>query len=362
MIGIGLLGCGRISENHLVGYRDPEDLAQRGEIVALCDPNEEALRRQATRHEVARRYTRIEQLIDDRNVQVVAVLTPPDLRCDVVIPLLEAGKHVLVEKPFAHTYEEAQRMVDAAARCNRVLAVNQNYRWRADTLKLKELVDQGAIGQVVGMHQLHAMWRDEGPGWRRTTDYLAMAVMAVHWLDRFRWLAADEATSVYTAARSTGLLQSRGEDWAAMTVKFKGGAIGQCTEDWCSATRHRADTFVIDGTTGSLMADRSTITRFGRDTGDEQKYEVSGEFPATFAHSMRLVLEAVAGGTEPSISGRDNLNTIALLDACYTSAASGEVVHLDTALGAANDTATAAAHANGPATAAAGAGATHGSR
>ena len=212
MIGIGLLGCGRISENHLVGYRDPRDLGGLGEIVALCDSNEEALRRQATKHEVPTRYTRLEELIADPNVQVVAVLTPPDIRCDVVLPLLEAGKHVLVEKPFAHSLEEAQRMVEAAEAHKRVLVVNQNYRWRADTVKMKELVDSGEIGDVVGMHQLHAMWRDEGPGWRQTTDYLAMAVMAVHWLDRFRWLTGDEVASVYTAARSTGLLQSKGED------------------------------------------------------------------------------------------------------------------------------------------------------
>lgn len=335
MIGIGLLGCGRISENHLVGYRDPRDLDGRGEVVALCDGDPAALDRQATRHEVPARYARLEQLIDDRDVQVVAVLTPPDVRCEVVLPLLEAGKHVLVEKPFAHSLAEAQRMVDAAARHRRVLAVNQNYRWRADTLKLKELVDAGAIGDVVGMHQLHAMWRDEGPGWRRTTDYLAMAVMAVHWLDRFRWLARDEAAAVYAAARSTGQLQSRGEDWAAMTLTFRGGAIAHATEDWCSATRHRADTFVVDGTAGSLVAERNVVTRYGRAAGDEQRYDVAGEFPATFARSMRLLLEAVAGGGEPAHSGRDNLHTVAVLDACYRSAAAGEVVHLAGAGGAA---------------------------
>jgi predicted dehydrogenase len=302
-----------------------------GEIVALCDMNEEALHRQATRHEVPTRYRQLADLAADPKVHVVAVLTPPDVRRQVVIPLLEAGKHVLVEKPFAHSLEEARELVAAAAAHGRVLAVNQNYRWRADTITLKELIDGGAIGQVMGMHQLHAMWRDEGPGWRRTTDYLAMAVMAVHWLDRFRWLAADEAVAVYAAARSTGLLQSQGEDWAAMTVTFRGGAIAHATEDWCSASRHRADTFVVDGTTGSLVAEGPVITRYGREPGDEQRYEARGEFPATFARSMRVLLEAIAGGTEPSISGRDNLATVAVLDACYRSAATGEVVHLEPA-------------------------------
>ncbi|MBI3972839.1 MAG: Gfo/Idh/MocA family oxidoreductase [Chloroflexi bacterium] len=327
--GIGLLGCGRISENHLRGYRHAAALDGVGEIVALCDANPAVLEQQATKHEVATQYGRLEDLAADPRVDVVTVLTPPDVRCQVVVPLLEAGKHVLVEKPFAHTLEEAREMVDAAAANHRLLAVNQNYRWRADTLKLKELIDSGAIGRVVGIHQLHAMWRDEGPGWRRTTDYLALAVMAVHWLDRFRWLTGDEGATVYAATRSTGLLQSKGEDWAAVTVTFQHGTIAQLTEDWCSASRHHADSLLIDATEGSLVAKGTTITRYGRRQGDEQQYEAAGAFPSTFAHSMRLLLQAIAEGGEPSISGRDNLGTMALLDGAYRSAATGDVIRLE---------------------------------
>ena len=326
--GIGLLGCGRISENHLRGYRHGEGLNGLGEIVALCDTNPEALERQATKHQVATTYRRLDDLLADERVDVVTVLTPPEVRSRVILPILAAGKHALVEKPFTETLAEAQSIVAAAQAQQRFLAVNQNYRWRADTLQLKELIDGGAIGRVLGMHQLHAMWRDEAPGWRQSTDYLAMAVMAVHWLDRFRWLAGDEGATVYAATRSTGLLQSKGEDWAAVTVTFHGGAIAHVTEDWCSASRHKADTFVIDGTQGSLVAEGATITRFGREPGDEQQYEARGEFPATFAHSMRLLLEAIAEDREPVISGRDNLQTMALLDGAYRSAATGEVVRL----------------------------------
>jgi predicted dehydrogenase len=328
--GIGLLGCGRISENHLRGYRHGQGLEGLGEVVALCDTDPEALAQQAARHEVATTYRRLEDLLADPRVDVVTVLTPPDVRSQVILPILEAGTHVLVEKPFTETLAEAQEIAAAAQARRCFLGVNQNYRWRADTLKLKELIDGGATGQVVGMHQLHAMWRDEGPGWRQTTNYLAMAVMAVHWLDRLRWLASDEAVSVYAAARSTGLLRSKGEDWAAMTVNFRGGAIGHVTEDWCSATRHQADTFVVDGTEGSLVAERTRITRYGREQGDEQTYEARGDFPATFAHSMRLLLEAIASGQEPVNSGRDNLQTMALLDGAYRSAATGDVAHLPT--------------------------------
>ncbi|HXI16761.1 MAG TPA: Gfo/Idh/MocA family oxidoreductase [Chloroflexota bacterium] len=328
--GIGLLGCGRISENHLNGYRHGQGLDGLGEIVALCDANETLLEQQSGKHQVATRYTRLEDLLADDRVQVVTVLTPPDVRTSVVVPLLEAGKHVLVEKPFAHTLEEATEMVAAAEANHRLLAVNQNYRWRADTLKLKALVESDAIGTVVGMHQLHAMWRDEGPGWRRTTEYLALAVMAVHWLDRFRWLAGDEGASLYAASRSTGLLQSKGEDLAAVTVTFRNGAIGHMTEDWCSASRHKADTFLVDGTKGSLVAEGKVVTRYGREPGDEQAHDASGDFAASFAHSMHMLLKALASGEEPCISGRDNLKTMALLDGAYRSAATGEVVHLET--------------------------------
>ncbi|MGH2353181.1 MAG: Gfo/Idh/MocA family protein [Chloroflexota bacterium] len=326
--GIGLLGCGRISENHLRGYRNGEALGGLGEIVALCDLDPTALERQAGKYEIATRYQRLEELVADPRVDVVTVLTPPDVRSQVVVPLLAAGKHVLVEKPFAHTLAEAQAIVGAAEAHRRMLAVNQNYRWRADTLKLKELIDAGAIGEVVGMHQLHATWRDEGPGWRQTTEYLALAVMAVHWLDRFRWLAGDEGANVYAATRRTGLLQSRGEDWAAVTVTFRTGSIGHLTEDWCSASRQRASAFVIDGTRGSLVAKGTTVTWYGRQPGEEQHHEAAGDFPATFAQSMRLLLEAIDAGREPLISGRDNLGTMALLDGAYRSAATGAVVHL----------------------------------
>jgi predicted dehydrogenase len=329
--GIGLLGCGRISENHLRGYRRPEALDGLGEIVALCDVQAAALAQQATRYDVAVRYERLEDLAADPRVDVVTVLTPPDVRRTVVIPLLEAGKHVLVEKPFAETLSEAREMVDAAAANGRRLAVNQNYRWRADTLKMKELIGAGAIGQVVGMHQLHATWRDEGPGWRQTTDYLAMSVMAVHWLDRFRWLARSDAATVYAAARTTGLLQSRGEDWAAITTTLQNGVIAHVTEDWVSSTRRQRSLFLVDGTEGSLVADApaTTVTRYGREAGDEERYDVRGDFPATFAHSMRLLLQAITEGVEPVISGRDNLGTMALLDGAYRSAASGQVVRLE---------------------------------
>ena len=90
-------------------------------------------------------------------------------------------------------------------------------------------------------------------------------------------------------------------------MKFRSGTIAHVTEDWCSASRHKADTFVIDGTEGSLVAEGATITRYSREQGDEQQYEARGEFPATFAHSMRLLLEAVAEGKEPAISGRDTV-------------------------------------------------------
>jgi len=92
-LGIGLLGCGRISENHLKGYRHGQGLDGLGEIVALCDTNETLLEQQGSKHQVATRYTRLEDLLADDRVQVVTVLTPPDVRTSVVVPLLEAGKH-----------------------------------------------------------------------------------------------------------------------------------------------------------------------------------------------------------------------------------------------------------------------------
>src|SRR5688572_1045769 len=96
---IGLVGCGGIARQHIEGYRAVA--GDLGEVVAACDPNPEALEAFGSAYDVRRRFTDPRALIASGEVEVISLLTPPAVRGEVIFPAVEAGIHLLVEKPFA---------------------------------------------------------------------------------------------------------------------------------------------------------------------------------------------------------------------------------------------------------------------
>lgn len=330
----GLLGTGHIAVQHLEASKL---LQSRMEIVALCDTDEGALHDKGDRYGIARRYTRMDAFLGDGDIDVVVVLTPPHIREEVVIPCLEAGKHVFVEKPFALTLAEAESMVRQAKELGRRIAVNQNYRWRPEVKIMRSLIDEGAIGDVLMINMNQSFWRDEKSGWRNTTDYLAISVMGVHWLDRFRWLVKDEAQSLYASFGTSGLLTSRGEDIASVIVNFRRGTVATLTHSWVSrVARGEADSTEIIGSRGSILAQGPRIRLYQPGVSEVREWvayrgEESGRiFVDSFAESVRVFTEDVMQDRESMISGRDNLYTMALVDGAYRSSASKQPVVLAT--------------------------------
>lgn len=314
----GLLGAGAIAVQHLEAAGLLTDCL---EIIALCDTDEKALEEKGNKYGIAKRYTRLTDLLHDSEIDVVTVLTPPHIRQEVVIPCLKAGKHVLVEKPFALTIEEAKKMVEAAEECNRSIAVNQNYRWRPEARCMREIIDDGLIGDVLMINVNQSFWRDEHIGWRNTTDYLAISVMGVHWLDRFRWLSKDEPSSMFATLGNSGLLTSKGEDITSVTVNFKRGAIATLTHSWVSQARGEADYTEVIGSEGTIVSRGSTVRLYQQDQKEIKEWSTYTEnvFVKSFASSIQLFTGDVLAGRESCISGNDNLRTMALVDGAYKS-------------------------------------------
>ena len=125
MYGIGVVGCGRISHQH---FKADQALGSRAKIVAACDVDAELLDKACTTFDIPQRFSSVEDLAASDAVDVVIVMTPPHIRMAVARPLLESGKHLLVEKPFTESMEEARAIVELADQCQLQVAVNQNYR------------------------------------------------------------------------------------------------------------------------------------------------------------------------------------------------------------------------------------------
>jgi len=221
-------------------------------------------------------------------------------------------------------------MVEICSQAGVKLAVNQNFRYHYAFEKARELVAQGAIGRVVSIVHQDLMFRQDS-GWRTQTKRHALSVMGVHWLDGFRWLLNDVATSVVCETRSSAAIQCVGETEADVQVTFKQGALASYVESFSSPLA-RTETVVL-GESGTLVLTYHGLTMF--DLKDRSQPNLQWENPyrgphkpeATFT-DLNLLLTAIERGGEPPNSGRDNLQTVALLDSAYISAAEQRMVML----------------------------------
>jgi predicted dehydrogenase len=149
-IRVAIVGCGRISDLHQMGYRGRED----AKIVAVCDINKAHAKKKAKEWGVERVYTDYQQVLDDREVDVVELLTPHHLHCPMTVQAAGAGKHISVQKPMALSAAEADEMISAADKAGVILRVYETFVYYPPAVRAKQMIEAGEIGEVraVRMH------------------------------------------------------------------------------------------------------------------------------------------------------------------------------------------------------------------
>jgi predicted dehydrogenase len=149
-IRVAIVGCGRISDLHELGYRGRED----ARIVAVCDARRGRARARAEAWGVDRVYTDYRKLLADPEVDLVELLVPHHLHADMAVAACEAGRHVSVQKPMALTVAEADRMIAAAEKAGVVLRVYENFVFYPPHVRAKEMIEAGEIGkpQMIRLH------------------------------------------------------------------------------------------------------------------------------------------------------------------------------------------------------------------
>jgi predicted dehydrogenase len=149
-IQAAIVGCGRISDLHALGYRGRED----ARIVAVCDTKKGRARDKAKAWGVDTVYTEYDQLLADPAIDLVELLVPHHLHAEMTVAACEAGKHVSVQKPMALTAAEADRMILAAEQAGVTLRVFENFIFYGPHVRAKEMLDAGEIGepQMIRLH------------------------------------------------------------------------------------------------------------------------------------------------------------------------------------------------------------------
>jgi predicted dehydrogenase len=149
-IRVCIVGCGRISDLHQMGYRGRQD----AKIVAVCDTNKSRALQKAKEWGVDKIYTDYQQMLADSEVDVVELLTPHHLHCPMTVQAAQAGKHISVQKPMALSATEADEMIDAADQAGVTLRVYETFVYYAPAVRAKEMIEAGEIGDIraIRMH------------------------------------------------------------------------------------------------------------------------------------------------------------------------------------------------------------------
>jgi predicted dehydrogenase len=149
-IRVAIVGCGRISDLHQIGYRGRED----AKIVAVCDTNKTHAKKKAKEWGVEKVYGDYQQVLEDKEVDVVELLTPHHLHCSMTVQAAQAGKHISVQKPMALSAAEADEMIAAADKAGVVLRIYETFVYYAPAMRAKQMIEAGEIGDIraVRMH------------------------------------------------------------------------------------------------------------------------------------------------------------------------------------------------------------------
>lgn len=277
--------------------------------------------------------TNVRLALEDPDVDAVLLLTPPSTHLELGRICLERGKHLLVEKPLELDVERATRLVEAAERARRCLAVVLQHRFRRSSRRAGELIRRGALGRIEAASARVPWWRPQsyydepGRGTLARDGGGVLMTQAIHTLDLFRSLVGVKCVTAAQAV-TTSMHRMETEDYAAALLVLENGAPGLVTAT-TAAYPGRPEEIHILGSLGSLSitGDALAFRALNGDTEiDETASETgSGAEPMRFAHDAHRTLicdflDAIAEGRPPEASGREALASQALIEAILEAA------------------------------------------
>ncbi len=323
---IGVIGLGGISHVHLPAY------ASAGWSVVAAADLDEGRRRTAQEEflipDVAADYRAV---INHPSVDVVALLTQPTVREEVVRACAEAGKSVLVEKPIALDVATAERMVAIADAAGIQLAVSQNYRWLPPVFIARALIEAGWIGRPyfasIELHGTQDRQLADHPFYSRCTDFLTVQWNS-HLADLLRSLMGRDPERVLARTSRMPGQSFVSDNLLTSLVDFGREGTGLIIHNELHRGGLSSDRLRIDGDAGTLsfsLWGPHLILRSDR-LGDEPVTLdcAPDNFLSSFCGPMSDLLCALESGSEPSISGRRNLATIRQILAEHETATAGD--------------------------------------
>ena len=339
-IRIAFAGTGHISRVHAQAARNLSKVLDDVQLAAVVNHRPESRADYAAQFAIARQYDTVAALLADGGVDALVVSSPNFLHAPQTIAALEAGLHVMVEKPMALNAAEAERMLAASRATGNKLMVAHCWRFDEEALWLKRQIDAGRLGKVLRSkgNGVHVNW---GPGgWfvdERLAGGGALADMGIHAIDAARFLLGDPQPSSVYARIATEYGDYAVDDCGTIWINWQGGATSIVESGWWwpHADGPEASTQVYGARGfGQLFPTRLEIPDRASETVDVIDPGYAHPRPehcpqAMYDAQMAHFIDCIQTGHSPNPGGAEGLVNMRIVDAALESSRRGEVIHLE---------------------------------
>ena len=346
MIKIGIIGCGKIAElRHAPEYAENES----AKIIAYFDPAPGRAQSLADMYggEVC---DSVESLIES-GVDAVSVCTANATHAEIAIQALEAGKHVLCEKPMATTLSDCEAMNEAARKSGKFLMIGHNQRFSKAHAGAKELIARGEIGKVLSFrttfgHPGPEVWTGQKNSWffdKKISAFGAMADLGIHKTDLLHFLTGDVITRVEAQLATLDKRYPDGspisvDDNAFCIYRLRGGAVGTLHVSWTFYGAEDNST-VIYGSEGKLYCYANPKYALMMENADGERIHYTLDALASNADQnagkristgvIDAFIDSIRTNTPPAVSGEEAIKAMRVIFAAQESAEKGCAVEVE---------------------------------
>ncbi len=326
---VGLVGCGFFAYNHLHAWRTIPDV----ELVAVCDRDAGRARDTAERYAVDAWYTDAEEMFARAELDFVDIVTTPPSHRALVEAAARRGLPVICQKPMAIEMDDARAMVAACGAADVQFMVHENFRWQPTARAVRRYLDTGTVGRPffgrLSWRTAHDVFAKQP--YLAEEPRLILADVGVHMLDLARFYFGEPRALTCQALRVRPDI--KGEDVATVLLEYDGAT---CVVDFSYSSYAAEELFPqllvrVEGVEGTVDAGPHYRVQAARKDGTVEDNTVSAPRYDWSTPPWEAVQESVVAiqrhwvdclraGREPETSGADNLRTLALVEAAYTSA------------------------------------------
>ena len=336
-----LIGCGRISTNHVKAVKN-----NHLEFVAACDivPEhiEEVLKKNELQDAPIKRYTDYKKMIEENDIDLIGIATESGIHAEIALYCIDHGIHVIIEKPMAMSMKDADEIIQRSEEKKvKVCACHQN-RFNVAIQRLRHAVEEGRFGKL-SHGSIHVRWNrnkgyyDQAP-WRGTwaQDGGALMNQCIHGIDLLRWMFRNEVEEVYGSTRQQFHDYLEAEDVGMAVVKFKNGAIATIEGTTNVYPQNLEETLYVFGEKGTVkIGGKSTnnidVWDFADETEEDLKNKGLEEATSNVygnGHTSLYadVIEAIENDRAPYVDAYAGRNALEMVLAIYKSQKEGKAV------------------------------------